>query len=124
MAQRAQACITHQGQHFQHLLRTRYYAKSKSTLYSYVIRFSETIQCQCQISCVVIVFVVAFLPLHFHLLFISVDHGPEWVNFEFLNSQFQPVEIVFKCLGGLRLKIGRAKVKTKHDRAELTMRVL
>jgi hypothetical protein len=27
------------------------------------------------------------------------------VNFEFLNSQFHPAQIVFKCLGGLRLKI-------------------
>jgi hypothetical protein len=39
--------------------------------------FFDTIQCQCQISCMIIVFVVAFLLFHFHLLFISIDHGPE-----------------------------------------------
>jgi hypothetical protein len=26
-------------------------------------------------------------------------------NFEFLNTQFQPVEFIFKCLGHLQLKI-------------------
>jgi hypothetical protein len=32
---------------------------------------TQVIQCQCQISCVVIVFVVPFLPFHFRLLYIS-----------------------------------------------------
>jgi hypothetical protein len=73
MARRTQVCITLQG-YFQHLLRMRH-DKSKSALL--VVRFFDTIQCHCQISCMVIVFVVAFLSFHFHLLFISIDHGPE-----------------------------------------------
>jgi hypothetical protein len=43
-----------------------------------------------------IVFVIAFLPFHFHLLYISVDRSRNDGNFEFLK-------IVFKCLGSLRL---------------------
>jgi hypothetical protein len=43
-----------------------------------------------------IVFVIAFLPFHFRLLYIGVDRSRNDGNFEFLK-------IVFKCLGGLRL---------------------
>jgi hypothetical protein len=42
-----------------------------------LVRFFDTIQYQCQISCVVVVFVVAFLPFHFCLLHISINQGPE-----------------------------------------------
>jgi hypothetical protein len=45
------------------------------------VRFFDTIQCRFQISCVVIVFVVAFLPFHFRLLYISVDGMRLILNF-------------------------------------------
>jgi hypothetical protein len=43
-----------------------------------LVRFFDTIQYQCQVSCVAVVFVVAFLPFHFCLfLHISINQGPE-----------------------------------------------
>jgi hypothetical protein len=48
---------------------------------------------------------VAFLPFQFVCSSLTSTTDRNDVNFEFLNSLFQPVHIVFKCVGGLRLKI-------------------
>jgi hypothetical protein len=96
-ARRPPACITHQGQHFQHfttlkvkVLCTRTFFQDNSVSVSNFLRGNRL--------------VVAFLPLHF-LSSLASTTGRNEVNFEFLKSQFRPVEIVFKCFGSLRLKI-------------------
>jgi hypothetical protein len=98
MARRPQACITHQGQHFQHfttlkvkVLCTRTFFQDNSVSVSNFLRGNR-------FSC------VFFLSFRF-LSSLASTTGRNEVNFEFFNSQFRPVEIVFKCFGSLRLKI-------------------
>jgi hypothetical protein len=60
---------------------------------------------------VIIVFVVFFLN-YFTFVYsrLASTTGRNEVNFKFLNTQFQPSQIVFKYLGGLRLKIFISRV--------------
>jgi hypothetical protein len=83
MARRAQACITHQGQPF-----SAFTVNKVGTL-------------KVKVLCTRTFF------LHNS---VSVSNFLRGNRFRFvffyhftLNSQFQPVQIVFKCLGGLRL---------------------